>query len=142
MLRVDLAGLQSEVLTDAPIKGEEVEIAGGAFVGTKGLVANVVPGKQRVRVLLDIMGRSVPAELSLDLVLFNRRQASAVALKYAQTLSTASTAGHARRVVERGVAAAKTTLALWATGAVASPAMQPIIESPVIQPPSIGPSAA
>ena len=86
-LRQGLTGLSSQVLTDAPVEGEEVEIAIGAFVGTKALVAYVLPGKQRARILLDVMGRSVPAELSLDLVLFNRRDPAKIALEQAETAS-------------------------------------------------------
>jgi len=85
-LRQELEAMNSEVLTDTPLAGEEVEIAAGAFVGTKALVASVLPGKERVRILLDVMGRAVPVELSLDRVLFDRRTAAKIALK--QTDST------------------------------------------------------
>jgi transcriptional antiterminator RfaH len=85
-LRQGLAKLSCEVLTDTPVEGEEVEVAVGAFLGTKGLVACVLPGKQRARILLDVMGRSVLAELSLDLVLFNRRNAAEMALKQAEDI--------------------------------------------------------
>ena len=84
-LRQGLTELSSQVLTDAPVEGEEVEIATGAFVGTKALIAHVLPGKQRARILLDVMGRSVPAELSLDCVLFNRRNAARIALSRAES---------------------------------------------------------
>jgi transcriptional antiterminator RfaH len=80
-LRQSLTAMNSEVLTDEPREGQEVEIAVGAFVGTKAQVTCVLPGKERVRVLLDVMGRSVPAELSLSLVLFERRNAAKIALK-------------------------------------------------------------
>jgi len=83
-LRQGVAELSSAVLTDAPVEGEEVEIAIGAFVGMKGLVTCVLPGKQRVRILLDVLGRSVPAELSLNYVLFNRRNAARIALNQAE----------------------------------------------------------
>jgi transcriptional antiterminator RfaH len=79
-LRQGVDELSSTVLTDAPVAGEEIEIATGAFVGTKALVTHVLPGNQRVRILLDVMGRAVPAELSLDVVLFNRRNAARIAL--------------------------------------------------------------
>ena len=79
-LRQGLVEMGSQVFTDAPVEGEEVEIATGAFVGTTALVAQVLPGKQRVRILLDVMGRSVPAELSLDFVLFNKRNRAQIAL--------------------------------------------------------------
>jgi len=84
-LRQGVAELSSAVLTEAPEAGEEVEIAAGAFVGTKAMVTNVLPGKQRARILLDVMGRSVPAELSLDSVLFERRTAARIALNPAET---------------------------------------------------------
>jgi len=84
-LRQGLGALNSEVLTDAPSAGEEVEIAGGAFVGTRALVACVLPGQERVRILLDVMGRSVPVELNLDRVLFNRRNAARIALKQVES---------------------------------------------------------
>ena len=91
-LRRGLAELGSTVFTDAPLEGEEVEIAAGAFVGMKGLVTHVLPGKQRARILLDVMGRSVPAELSLDLVLFNRRTAAKIALERAEPASVGAAA--------------------------------------------------
>jgi len=80
-LRQELAAMNSEVLTDSPLAGEEIEIAAGAFVGTKALVTSVLPGKERVRILLDVMGRAVPVELSLDRVLFDRRTAAKIALR-------------------------------------------------------------
>jgi transcriptional antiterminator RfaH len=79
-LRRELAALDSKVLSDAPVAGEEVEIAGGAFAGMKASVTCVLPGQQRVRILLEVMGRLVPAELSLDLVLFNHRDPAQLAL--------------------------------------------------------------
>lgn len=75
-----LAALSSKVLTDAPMEGDEVEIAGGAFAGMKASVTRVLPARQRAQILLDVMGRLVTAELSLDMVLFNRRDAAQFAL--------------------------------------------------------------
>jgi transcriptional antiterminator RfaH len=86
-LRQDLEALGSQVLTDAPVAGDEVQIAGDAFVGTQGTVAHVLPGKQRARILIEVMGRAVPAELSLDRVLFNRRHAAEIALRQAAELA-------------------------------------------------------
>ncbi len=86
-LRQGLSDLGSTVLTDAPLEGEEVEIATGPFVGTKALVTHVLPGKQRARILVDVMGRSVPAELSLNFVLFNRRSAAGIALRRVESVS-------------------------------------------------------
>lgn len=86
-LRQELTELGTQVISDTPVEGEQIEIAHGAFEGTKALVARVLPGEHRVRVLIDVMGRSVPAELSLDLVLFNRRKAAEIALKQADEMA-------------------------------------------------------
>ena len=64
-------------------EGEEIEINEGPFAGTTAVVAQVMPGKERARVLIDVMGRLVPAELNLGLVLFNRRNAAQIALEKA-----------------------------------------------------------
>jgi transcriptional antiterminator RfaH len=62
----------SEIFTDAPRMGEEVEITTGPFEGLNGKVAWVHPAKERVKVLLDILGRTVMTELSLDCVLYRK----------------------------------------------------------------------
>lgn len=90
-LRGSLAGLGSKVLTDTPVQGEEVEIAGGAFAGIKAPVNCVLPGKQRAQILLEVMGRLVPAELSLDLVLFNRRAAAQIVLPPVEPMTAGRT---------------------------------------------------
>jgi transcriptional antiterminator RfaH len=74
-LQRDLDELKSKVLTDAPEEGEEVEVAAGALRGLKGPVVRVLPAKQRVQILLEVMGRSIAADLSLELVLFKKRNA-------------------------------------------------------------------
>jgi transcriptional antiterminator RfaH len=79
-LRQGLVELSSNILTDTPVAGEEIEIASGAFAGMRAPIVCVLPSKQRARILLEVMGRSVPAELSLDSVLFNRRDAAQIAL--------------------------------------------------------------
>jgi transcriptional antiterminator RfaH len=84
-LRRGLDHLADCVLTDAPIEGEEIEIASGPFAGMKGLVTRVQPGKERAKILLNVMGRSVPAELSLDLVLYSRKHAANFALSPAHS---------------------------------------------------------
>jgi transcriptional antiterminator RfaH len=80
-LQSDLDAMGSKVLIDAPDEAEEVEVAAGAFKGLTGRVTRVLPAKQRVEILLDFMGRSIAAELSLDLVLFRRRDAANLVLQ-------------------------------------------------------------
>lgn len=79
-LRRQLEELPSRVLTDAPEEGEEVEIAAGPFAGMKASVTRVRPGNERAQMLIEVMGRPVPAEIDLDKVLFSRRTAAQVAL--------------------------------------------------------------
>lgn len=82
-LRTELSELESEIVTDTPEIGQQVEITHGAFAGTTAVVTQVLPSQQRARVLVEVMGRSVPAELSLSLVLFHRRNAAEIALRKA-----------------------------------------------------------
>ena len=44
--------------------GETIQIAGGVFHGLSALVTRVVPGRERVEVLLEFLGRQTPLELS------------------------------------------------------------------------------
>jgi transcriptional antiterminator RfaH len=85
-LKRDLEGLKGKVLTDAPEQGEEVEVGAGAFKGLTGQVTRVLPAKQRVQILLDFMGRSIAAELSLDLLLFRKKGAAGMALPQAAAI--------------------------------------------------------
>jgi transcriptional antiterminator RfaH len=84
-LRRDLLELDNEVVTDTPAEGEEVEIIGGAFAGMKASVAHLLPGKLRAQILLEVMGRQVPAVLSLDMVLFKRKDAAQFALSQVES---------------------------------------------------------
>ena len=86
-LQRDLEALESKVLTDAPEESEEVEVAAGASKGLTGRVIRVLAAKQRVQILLDFMGRSVAAELSLELLLFRRRDAANLVLQEAEAMS-------------------------------------------------------
>jgi transcriptional antiterminator RfaH len=52
--------------------GDEVEIAGGAFFGLRAVVTRVMPGRQRVAVLLDFLGRQTTVELDRDQLARNR----------------------------------------------------------------------
>lgn len=86
-LQRDLELTNSQVLVAAPEEGEEVEVAAGAFKGANGRVTRVLPAKQRVEILLDLMGRSIMTELSLDLVLFKRKDAANLVLHEADISS-------------------------------------------------------
>jgi transcriptional antiterminator RfaH len=52
--------------------GAEVVFADGAFVGMRTLVLRVLPARQRVQVLLDILGRPTPVEVSRSSVVLEK----------------------------------------------------------------------
>ena len=50
-------------------EGDEVEIVGGAFVGLEAVVTQVMSGKERIKVLMDFLGRKMEAEVQCTSVL-------------------------------------------------------------------------
>ena len=86
-LQTDCDAMKSNVLVEAPEEGEDVEVADGAFKGLSGRVVRVRPAKQRVEVLLDFMGRTVAAELSLGGLLFRRKDAANLLLHNAEVIA-------------------------------------------------------
>lgn len=51
------------VFSPEPEVGEPVKIAAGVFQGLEAVVTQVLPSKERIKVLLDFLGRSVEAEI-------------------------------------------------------------------------------
>ena len=85
-LRSTMQAAVSEVFRDVPVVGEEVEIAKGPFEGLKGTVIWVRPAKERVKVLLDILGSSVSTELNLASVLYRKNEAAGAVLSLAKPI--------------------------------------------------------
>ncbi len=50
-------------------EGDQVQIVGGAFVGLEAVVTQVLSAKERVKVLMDFLGRKMEAELQSSSVL-------------------------------------------------------------------------
>jgi transcriptional antiterminator RfaH len=50
-------------------KGDDVKIVGGAFVGLDAVVTQDLPAKERVKVLMDFLGRKIEAEVEHSSVL-------------------------------------------------------------------------
>jgi transcriptional antiterminator RfaH len=88
-LRATIQATVSEVFRDLPVIGEEIEVAKGPFEGLKGKVIWVRPAKERVKVLLDILGSSVPAELSLTSVLFHKSETAGAVLSFLRPFPSA-----------------------------------------------------
>jgi len=54
------------VIEQTPAAGEEVELRGRAFEGLQGVVAQALPGSQRVMVLMDFLGRQCPVHVGMQ----------------------------------------------------------------------------
>jgi transcriptional antiterminator RfaH len=50
-------------------QGDQIKIVEGIFVGLEAVVTQVLPAKQRVRVLMDFLGRKIEAEVEHAIVL-------------------------------------------------------------------------
>src|ERR1039457_2085036 len=62
-LRAAIGDDEVHVINDELQIGETVRIAGGVFHGLAALVTRVVPGRERVAVLLEFLGRQTPLEI-------------------------------------------------------------------------------
>ena len=52
------------VIPDEVTVGEEVQITGGVFHGLRAVVTQVIPSRQRVKVLLEFLGRATETEVA------------------------------------------------------------------------------
>ena len=50
-------------------EGDQVQIVGGAFVGLDAVVTQVLEAKERVKVLMDFLGRKMEAEVQFSSVI-------------------------------------------------------------------------
>ena len=57
-------GEETMTVEDRLSPGDEVIVAEGAFSGMRAFVLRVMPARRRVQVLLDVLGRPTPAEIS------------------------------------------------------------------------------
>lgn len=58
---------------DQILPGEEVAMGDGPFTGMKAVVLRVLPARQRIEVLLEILGRPAPLELDWNFVIRENR---------------------------------------------------------------------
>jgi transcriptional antiterminator RfaH len=66
----DLTGVaEIRELSHELSQGDEVKIVDGAFVGLEAVITKVLPAKQRIRVLMDFLGRKMEAEVERSSVL-------------------------------------------------------------------------
>jgi transcriptional antiterminator RfaH len=67
-LRATVGAGQAHVIGEDLHPGENVQIAGGAFHGLRAVVTRVMPGRERVAVLLEFLGRQTAVELGREAV--------------------------------------------------------------------------
>jgi transcriptional antiterminator RfaH len=67
-LRRHLGVDQVHVLQDQFVPGDSVQIESGPFEGLGGVVTRVMPASERVRVLLELLGRQTSVELPTSVV--------------------------------------------------------------------------
>jgi transcriptional antiterminator RfaH len=66
----DLTGVaEIRELSHELSQGDQVKIVDGAFVGLGAVITKVLPAKQRIRVLMDFLGRKMEAEVERSRVL-------------------------------------------------------------------------
>lgn len=67
-LRECFEGEETMTVENRVSPGDEVIVAEGAFCGMRAFVLRVMPARNRVQVLLDVLGRPTPAELDENAV--------------------------------------------------------------------------
>lgn len=73
-LRQEMGEDEVKTLKPAIEPGDEVEIADGPFRGLKAIVRHYMPAKERVQVLMQVLGEAQPVDVSTDdLVAVNYR---------------------------------------------------------------------
>ncbi len=75
-LRTTLLESADTIFTDAPVEGDEAEISSGPFEGEEGVIVRVLPARERVEILLHVMGRQLPTEFSLSSIILKRKPAA------------------------------------------------------------------
>jgi transcriptional antiterminator RfaH len=73
-IRAVMGPEELRVISDDLIPGDEVEILGEVFHGMRAVVTQVMPGRQRVGVLLHFLGRQTTVEISVQSIIkYGRR---------------------------------------------------------------------
>ena len=68
MLREEMASAKTIVIPDEPrvSVGDEAVVAEGALMGLQAVITQVMPGGDRVKILLDMMGTAIEAEMPVS----------------------------------------------------------------------------
>ena len=72
-LKTSFGKRDEQLFLEVPEAGEEVTITERALYGLQAIVLRVLPARERVQVLLDMLGRTTMVELNLNSVVTDRR---------------------------------------------------------------------
>ena len=74
---IEHVGVQEvKELAYAPSEGDNVTIAAGAFAGLEAVITQVLPASERVKVLVEFLGRKIEAEVECCRILHHSEQRS------------------------------------------------------------------
>jgi transcriptional antiterminator RfaH len=73
-LREHVGVQELKELAYAPSEGDNVTIAAGAFAGLEAVITQVLPAKERVKILMEFLGRKIEAEVECSSVLHQSEQ--------------------------------------------------------------------
>lgn len=73
-LRLEFKDQETFEISAVPEVGKKVKIAEGAFKGQMATVSEVMPSKERVRLLLDFLGRPTEVQLNFNEIVPHRRR--------------------------------------------------------------------
>ena len=82
-LQVCFGAEERLAVDNLPATGDEVTIAAGAFSGMKAVVLRTWPGKRRVQVLLEILGRPTAIEVDHNAITSEKKSIAALVAELA-----------------------------------------------------------
>jgi len=84
-LREDFDHHEIHEVCNQPSPGDSITIAAGPFQGLRAEVIRVLPGPQRVQVLMEILGRTTPVELAAGEIIEERRVPNFIAAETSES---------------------------------------------------------
>jgi transcriptional antiterminator RfaH len=72
-LRKHAGSEETIIIASAVVAGDEVRVATGPFAGVSAMVTQAPPAKERIRILLELLGQQVEAEVDRDAVVGKRQ---------------------------------------------------------------------
>ena len=64
-IRKVIGSREAHVISNEVVAGDEISVSGGIFHGLRAIVTQVMPGKDRVMVLMDFLGRQTSVEVKV-----------------------------------------------------------------------------